>query len=136
MAYKIAVVGSRIFNDYMYMQNVLDMEILELEPWKGQVELISGGAEGADTLAEVYAKNTDLIITVYPARWDDLDAPGAVIKENHHGKYNALAGYARNQIIAEECDMVIGFWDGISKGTADVLRRARKLGKPVKVYGF
>jgi hypothetical protein len=45
---KTAVIGSRRFNDYALLQQTLDTYTIS--------QIISGGAKGADTLAEQYAK--------------------------------------------------------------------------------
>lgn len=136
MSYKICVVGSRKFNNYEHLKRNLDDLILDITPWRGEVTLLSGGAEGADKLAEQYAEETGLEITVFPALWHDLEAPGAVIRENHHGKYNVRAGFVRNQVMAEEADLVVAFWDGKSSGTKDMISRAKKLGKEVVILYF
>ncbi len=55
----------------------------------------------------------------FPARWEDLDAPRAVIRTRHSdGKaYNILAGYDRNNEMAEVGTNLIVFWDGHTKGS-------------------
>ena len=42
----------------------------------------------------------------------------------------------RNNLIAQHCDVVISFYDGVSKGTAHTMEIATKLGKPVKIVHF
>jgi hypothetical protein len=74
--------------------------------------IISGGAAGADSLAERYATYWDIQITVVKPDWEK------------HGK---VAGFIRNQEMIDLVpDMVIAFWDGKSKGTADIINRAKK----------
>ena len=43
----------------------------------------------------------------------------------------AQRAYARNTLIAEECDVLIACWDGSSRGTKDTINKVSKLGKPV-----
>ena len=44
----------------------------------------------------------------FPAKWDDITVPGAVIKYNKWSKpYNVLAGFMRNTHIARESDILI-----------------------------
>ena len=80
-------------------------------------EVISGGAKGADQLAERYAKENGIKLTVIKADWTK-------------GKE---AGPLRNQQIIEAAEQVLALWDGQSKGTADTIRRAKKLQKPLRV---
>ncbi len=44
------------------------------------------------------------------------------------------AGFARNQTIVDDCDEVLAWWDGKSRGTAHTIGMARKAGKPVTVH--
>ena len=40
----------------------------------------------------------------------------------------------RNQVMADHADALIAVWDGASKGTADMIDRAKKRGLKVFVY--
>lgn len=89
--------------------------------------VIDGGARGADTLACEWAQGAvayDASVghEHYPAKWDE------------HGK---AAGPIRNQQMLDEGkpDVVFAFHDDLaaSKGTADMVRRAKKAGVPVYV---
>ena len=72
-------------------------------------------------------------IKPFPAKWDDLEAPGAVIRVNSWGKkYNAKAGIDRNAEMIEEADAVALFPGG--KGTRDTHRRA--IARGLDVYLF
>ena len=107
---KIAVVGSRDFTDYDWLKAVLDTAA------KNGVldEVVSGGARGADYLAKKYAINHNVPYKEFPAEWD---------------LYGKGAGFIRNKLIVDYCDMVIAFWDGKSKGTKDTIRLAKKAEK-------
>lgn len=107
---KIAVVGSRRFNDYELVKKVL-------KPYLPFV-LISGGASGADSLAERFAEEYDLEIIIHYPEWE---------------KYGRKAGYLRNTFIVRDCEFLIAFWDGHSKGTAMTIDLARKKHKPFRV---
>jgi len=105
---KVAVVGSRTFTDYECMRKTLDVHV------KPGDEIVSGGAKGADKLAEKYAKDQNLNTIIYYPQWD---------------KYGKKAGFLRNRKIIDDADVVVAFWDGKSRGTAssiDLARRANK----------
>lgn len=109
---KCAVIGSRGFNDY---------ELLKRELSAGDISVIvSGGAKGADKLAEKFAKEFNISTEVYLPDWS-------------LGRH---AGFLRNTQIIEAADVVVAFWDGISNGTKDSITKAKKAGKPVKVVLF
>lgn len=124
---KLAVVGSRTFNDYEILWDFIDLFQLDKQPGHGlpsKGELISGGAKGADSLAEKYSnekKFPHIPITVFKPDWD---------------KYGKSAGFKRNQQIVDACDMVLAFWDGKSRGTQDTISRAKKAKKPTFIVYF
>jgi len=129
---KIAIIGSRKFNDF-------DLMINSLAIYQNQVtQIISGGAKGADQLAEKWSKqflNKNPIV-IRP-EWRNINHQNALIKYNKAGeKYDARAGLRRNQDIVNESDMVIAFWDGESKGTKHVISYARQVNKPIKIVLF
>lgn len=109
---KLAIVGSRNFTNYEIVEETLST--LE-EPI---TEIISGGAPGADSLAEDWAKKQNIPITVHKADW---------------AKYGRAAGPKRNKKIIEDCDICIAFWDGTSKGTKNAIALSQKAGKKTKV---
>jgi predicted Rossmann fold nucleotide-binding protein DprA/Smf involved in DNA uptake len=67
---KLAIVGSRTFNDYGYMKNMLNslLSSYEISKWI----VVSGGAQGADKLAEKFASEKHYDLKVYPALWVQL----------------------------------------------------------------
>lgn len=98
-------------------------------------QVFSGTAKGGDKLGERWAKRNKIKIREFPADWKDITAPGAVIKEGQYGPYNAKAGFARNQEMADYAEALIALQpNGDSSGTQDMIERARKKGIPVFVY--
>jgi len=80
--------------------------------------LIEGGASGADDIAAAWTvENEDVELQTFHADW------------NKHGK---AAGPIRNQQMIDEGkpDLVLAFPGG--RGTADMVRRAKKAGVPVR----
>jgi len=127
---RILVCGGRNFNDTSMLWNELDA--------LGKIDcIIQGDATGADSLAKDYATEHGIDHEDYPAKWDNVKAPGAVIRTSKYGrKYNVLAGFQRNEkmIIFGEPDLVIAFPG--DKGTADMVKRARKAGIEVKEISY
>jgi hypothetical protein len=114
---KLAIVGSRTFSDY----ELLKEEIDKLRKEYKINEIVSGGANGADKLAEKYAKENNLKLTVFPAKWD---------------KYGKKAGWIRNKQIWEYADCGVAFWDGKSKGTQHSFKLAEQFRKELKIVKF
>ena len=108
---RIAVIGSRDFDDYSRLVAVLEPHLPAV--------LVSGGAKGADALAERLARERGLTIDVIPADWQ---------------RYGRGAGPVRNRQIVESADLVVAFWDGKSRGTRSALIHADKVGVPVEVH--
>lgn len=107
---KTAVVGSRDFVNY-------DIVFHELEK-HDITEIISGGARGADSLAQRYANERLIPMTVFLPDWD---------------KYGKAAGMIRNKDIIKDAEHVIAFWNGFSKGTANSIQLAKKLNKRLTI---
>ena len=113
MPKKIAVVGSRGFNDYSLLEKTLT-------PYLPFI-LVSGGARGADSLAERFAGKNNLQKIIFLPDWD---------------KYGRRAGFLRNIKIVDESDRVIAFWDGNSPGTKSSIDLARKKNKGLLVVRY
>ncbi len=106
---KIAVVGSRglfIGNDE------LNDYLCEAD------EIISGGASGVDSCAADYADDHKIKLTVFLPEYNI---------------YGRAAPIVRNKKIVDQADLVIAFWDGISKGTLSVIEYAKKKNKEYKI---
>ena len=94
----IAIVGSRSFNNYDLLEKTLKTIYKNNKIGK----IISGGASGADTMAERFAKENNIPTEIFLPDWN---------------KYGKSAGFIRNKDIIEAADFVFIFWDGKSKGT-------------------
>lgn len=109
---KAAIIGSRSFNNYdLVLETLLEYEnIITL--------IVSGGAKGADTLGERWAKEKNKEVLIFYPEWD---------------KYGKSAGFRRNKDIIENSDIVFAFWDGVSKGTKSSIDLSNKLNKELKI---
>ena len=81
--------------------------------------VVSGGARGVDSIAEVAARDRGLEVVVFQAGWDRL---------------GRKAGPIRNAKIVANADRVVAFWDGSSRGTLNTLGQALRAGLPVEVF--
>lgn len=110
---RIIVAGSRDFNDKALFRDKMDEILAKFS----DIEIISGHARGADTMAEEYAVEKGLMLTIMPADWK---------------KYGRAAGPIRNsQMLDYACDgepLLIAFWDGVSRGTANMIVKAKEKG--------
>jgi hypothetical protein len=111
---KVAVVGSRTFNNYELLKENLDA-IPNISM------IISGGARGADSLGARYSKEKGIPLQVFFPDWDF---------------YGKSAGYKRNVQIVEACDVLVAFWDGESKGTKHSIDIAQEKGKRTFIIKF
>ena len=114
---KLAIIGSRTFTD-----SELAWNTYKNLPFLDQVtHIISGGAKGADSIAELLAKWSGKEMIVYYPDWD---------------KYGKQAGFIRNRLIINDSDCVLALWDLKSKGTLNSIQLATKKGIPVHIKRF
>jgi predicted Rossmann fold nucleotide-binding protein DprA/Smf involved in DNA uptake len=114
-AKKIGIIGSRSFNNKKQVYALLD-KIFKKYP---DAMLVSGGANGPDSFAYQYCIDYGYDILVCGAGWV---------------RYGKRAGMMRNQRIADNSDIIIAFWDGVSTGTEDCMRKAKDAGKVVYIF--
>lgn len=123
------IAGSRGFDDKVLLRDAIKQSGFDI------TEIVSGmEPTGADAAGESYAADEVLPVAPFPAKWDDLNAPGAKIKTNLAGKpYNALAGFLRNEAMGKYADCAIIMNVDHSPGSTDMEKRMRAQGKPVFV---
>ena len=114
---KIVIAGCRDYNNYEEAKTYIDLCISNIRNGN-KIIILSGGASGADKIGERYAKENGFEVEVYPADW---------------GKYGKSAGPIRNKLMAENCDCVICFWDGKSRGTKSMIEYAKMFDKKLRV---
>ena len=117
MSYRIIVCGSRAFQDKELLFRSLDEALAGLD----DVEIVSGHAQGADRLAEEYARERELDLKIFPADWK---------------RYGKAAGPIRNremlEYAKESAALVFAFWDGKSSGTKNMISMAKNDEIPVR----
>lgn len=114
---RVIIAGGRYFDNYELLSTKCD-KILQNQD---DVTIISGGAKGADSLGEKYAKERGYTIEIFPAKWNE---------------YGKKAGMIRNVEMADSSDSLIAFWDGKSKGTKHMIDKAIKKELSVRVVRY
>jgi predicted Rossmann fold nucleotide-binding protein DprA/Smf involved in DNA uptake len=108
---RIGIVGSREFKNYKQLCNTV-AKFVENE----EDEIISGGAVGADSMAQRYAKEFGLDIQ---------------IKYPKYARYGKGATFRRNKTIVEHSDVILAFYrkghfqEGGTANTADWARKLK-----------
>ena len=106
---RVAVIGSR----------GLTVERLEDYLPMDTTEIVSGGARGVDACARDYALRHGLKLTEYLPEYN---------------RYGRAAPLKRNITIIENADLVLAFWDGVSRGTKYVIDNCQQRNIAVEVY--
>lgn len=109
---KVIVAGTRTITSYVTVVSAIMESDFEI------TELVSGSCRGVDKLGEMYVSIHKIPIKRFPPNWM---------------KYSTLAGPKRNQEMANYADCLVLVWDGISKGSKDMLNKMKTAGKPVYV---
>jgi len=114
---KLAIIGTRSFTNYEAF--VREVERILSERNLTPSVVVSGGAKGADALAERYATEKNLLMEIYKPDW------------KHKG-----SGKERNKRIVENADFMIAFWDFESRGTQHTISLWRATLKSFEVVNI
>ena len=110
---KTIIAGSRGITDIQHIRDAV-------AGFDGEIsEVVSGTARGVDRLGEQWAQEQSVPVARFPADW------------NQHGK---KAGYLRNREMAAYADALIAVWDGVSRGTKNMIEEMEELEKVVHVH--
>lgn len=112
---KVIIAGTRDFTDYKTLVDTVERTCWPI------TEIVSGGARGADVLGQSYATEKKLDLRVFLPDW------------NKHGK---AAGPIRNREMAQYADGLIAFWDGVSRGTGNMITEATNAGIKTHVVHY
>jgi len=105
---RVAIVGSRTLKIDNLKEFIPD----------SVTEILSGGAEGVDSSAKEYALANGIKYTEFLPEYN---------------KYGRVAPLKRNIEIINNSDLVLAFWDGVSRGTKYVVENCVKRNVPVKI---
>lgn len=128
---KVVIAGSRNITDYEMVKKAIELSGFKI------TEVVSGGADGVDSLGERWAVENNIPIKRFPALWNALNQEGAIIKVNKWGKkYNANAGFFRNREMAKYGDaaIVIMMDDNDTPGSNNMIKMTKEENKPCFEY--
>ena len=132
---KIIIAGDRTCIDYSLLEKAVQKSGFDI------TEIVSGGARGVDALGESFAKVNQLPCTVFSADWKNIKQPGAIVKTRKNPwtkkneKYNANAGFFRNEEMAKYADGLIALQpNGPTSGTQNMIKLAKKYNLKIYIY--
>lgn len=105
---KLLIVGSR---------SITDFDLSKYIPKNVDI-IITGGANGVDTLAEKYA--------------DEHRISKLILRPQYH-IYKQGAPLKRNDQMVDIADYVLVIWDGVSRGTKHTIEYAKKRNKEISI---
>jgi hypothetical protein len=109
---KVIIAGSRGITDFATVCDAVPRSGFPI------TRVVSGMAQGVDTLAIRYGTENGLPCDRFPAEWS---------------KWGRSAGYRRNVQMAQNADGLIAVWDGKSPGTKHMIDVAKARGLRVFV---
>jgi hypothetical protein len=118
---RLIIAGSRDFNNSELLDREVDRYLEEILKEGCEIEIISGGARGADRLGEAYAKIRDYKVKKFIPDWE---------------KYKKSAGYIRNEEMAKYATHCIIFNLDRSKGSVHMENIAIKYKLGLKVVNI
>lgn len=115
--FKVIVAGSREFNNYTLLKAKLDTILSKVDD---EIEIVSGCCSGADLLGERYAKEKGYRVKKFPANWD----------------LGKKAGPIRNEQMAKYSNACVCFHNGVSRGTANMIKNAKDYNLLLRVVRY
>jgi hypothetical protein len=118
----IAMIGSREFTNYDLFEKKVQQALQEWGLSNHNINrIVSGGARGADTLADQYARKYKIPLTTHIPDWK---------------AFGKAAGVMRNTDIINDSDYIVAFPSRQGRGTQDSIRKARNSTPPKKLFVF
>lgn len=126
---RVLITGSRTWNlPADVAEDIVRRMMARSSP--SPLTIVHGACEtGIDAAFDKAARACGATVERYPADWDDIDHPDAVVRRSRSGRlYNANAGPTRNQKMVDTGGfaLCVAFSQDLkaSRGTADCVRRA------------
>lgn len=125
---KVVIAGSRDIWDATVISDAIKVSNFLI------TEGVSGCASGVDSVAADILRQHGIPVKDFPAKWGDLEVEVVRVAYRGGQPYNVLAGFQRNERMADYADALIAVWDGTSKGTKHMIDCMVKRSKPYFVY--
>lgn len=109
---KVIIAGPRNFTDYSNLLKAIEESGFII------TEVFHGACRGVDQLGERWGKEQRIPTRAFPPNWE-------------MGK---KAGPMRNMQMALQAEALLAIWDGVSKGTDNMIKTATCLGLKVYVH--
>ena len=84
--YKVIIAGSRDFKDFSLLELCCN-SILSEKVKEGIIEIVSGGAKGADSLGELYAYKCRHHTMLFEVDWDQHGKKAGILRYIEMGDY-------------------------------------------------
>lgn len=124
MTFFCLIVGSRTYDNYETFSKIVDKALSSKQ--NQEIIIVSGGAKGADQMAERYAKEHGYHLIVIEADWDNFGKKAGPIRNEQMHRF--ISHFPNRGALA--------FWDGKSRGTATNFKLAEKYGNQIRVYNY
>lgn len=113
---RLIVAGCRNFKNTELIFKTL-LTIFEKVDYNN-IEIVSGGCVGVDTIAIEFAKTYNITYKIFEANWKE---------------FGKAAGPIRNEQMAKYGTHLLAFWDLKSKGTKNMILNAKQNNLHIKV---
>lgn len=129
---RVIIAGSRNFSNYELLKQKCD-NILKFR----QVEIVSGGAKGADLLGEKYALERGYDIKRFIPDWS-IGKSAGYIRNEAMAKYASDRDQKLEYLLTDESTFggLIVFWDGKSRGSKNMIDLALKYNLKLRVIRY
>lgn len=117
---KTIIAGSRTITNMAYLKKAINDSGFNI------TEIISGGAKGVDRLGEDYARAAGIDLVTFHANWKKHGKAAGPIRNKRMAEYASSEKNRRNGLIA--------LWDGVSRGTKNMIDSAKCEGLKVFIY--
>ena len=128
--YRIIIAGGRDFNNTYLFEKTINHCLSKIfdQHNKSQdrnftIEIVSGGAKGADFMGERYANFMGYPVRKFLPNWDLYGKAAGPFRNEQMAKYASQKGNG----------ILVAFWDGKSKGTKSMIELAKKHGLDVQI---
>lgn len=125
--FRVIIAGGRDFArngwdkyDWNLLYTTMD-KLLQNKRRTHRIVVLCGMAKGADMAGNRYALQRRFLVRYFPADWQE---------------YGKKAGPIRNDLMAQNADALVAFWDGQSPGTKNMIETAKKYNLQVRVIPY